>query len=337
MQRTIKGDVALEYLRRFPKSSKLSIARMLYKDHPLLFTSVDNARTVVRKHTNSQGKSSRSCNQSERIIHQSGHTRENPYGLPASYEEIRLPYILPRVNNNILIISDLHIPYHNIAAINCAIKYGLEQKVNTIFINGDLLDFYAFSRFEKDPRKRSAKDEIEAGKEFLAKLRKLFPHAGIYYHLGNHCIRYQKWLMAHPEIFDDPYFELETRLELIKQKIHLIGDKQITHCGKEGHLSLHHGHYIFRGAQSPVSPAKTIYDKMAMSMICGHTHKVSEYTMTNGKNKLFTCWSTGSLCELLPDYSPMANKYAHGFAHAIIKNDGTFSVRNFRINEGKIL
>ena len=46
-------------------------------------------------------------------------------------------------------------------------------------------------------------------------LRKEFPKASIYYHLGNHDIRYQMWLQRHPEIFGDPYYELENRREKI--------------------------------------------------------------------------------------------------------------------------
>lgn len=333
--RTIKGQIVIEYIKKFPKHSKASIARLIYNKHSTIFRDESQVRDLIRFYTKSMGKQNRRRSL-EVIEHHPVHYINNPYGLPASYEEKREPFILPKVNDNILVLSDLHIPYHSIAAINCAIKYGKENKINTIFINGDLIDMYQFSRFEKDPRKRSAKDEINAAKEFLAVLRKLFPNAGIYYHFGNHDIRYERWLMSHPEIFDDPYFELETRLECIKSKVHIVGDKQITYCGATGGLSLHHGHFIFRGSQSPVSPAKTILDKMGMSMICGHTHKISEYTKIDGKGKIHTCWSSGSLCELLPDYNPMANNYTHGFAHAIIKDD-KFTVRNFRIDNGKIL
>lgn len=331
--RTIKGDVVVEYLKKFPKNSKISIARMLVKKYPLLFDSVENTRSIIRSYTGTCGEQKRKDMQ-EIIEHKTGFSRTNPYGLPASHEEIREQFILPKVNNNILIISDLHIPYHNIAALNCAIKYGIEKKVNTIFINGDLMDFYGFSRFEKDPRKRSPKEEIEAGREFIKTLRKLFPRAQIYYHYGNHDIRYEKWLMAHPEIFDDPYFELETRLELMKQKVFIIGDKQITKAGK---LSITHGHYIFRGGTSPVSPARTVLLKAKVSTICGHTHKISEATGLNLDGDICTCWSSGSLCELQPDYTPMCNDYGHGFAHAVVNNDGNFLLRNIRIHKGKIL
>jgi predicted phosphodiesterase len=330
---TTKGEVVREYLAMFPKSSKKGIARLLVKEHPLLFHSIDQARILIRSHTGTSGKHAKKYMKNQ-IKHETNFSRENPYGIPTSYELVREPFVLPKVENNILIISDLHIPYHNIAALECALDYGVKNKVNTVFINGDLLDFHGLSRFLKDPRKRNVKEEMDACIEFLTGLRKTFPKASIYYHHGNHDIRYQMWLMSHPEIFGDPYYELENRLGLNKLRIRTVDDKTITKAGK---LSITHGHYIFRGASSPVSPARTMLLKAKQSMVCGHTHKISEATAMNLDGDIYTCFSTGSLCELLPDYTPMCNDYSHGFAHAVINNDGSFSLKNYRIHKGKIL
>lgn len=329
-----KRDVIREYCRKYPKHSTASISKMLLKKEPLLFTNYESTRSCVRtiRGLRSDGRSSKL--KKGVVKSESKITRENPYGIPDSYEEIREPYILPKVNNNILIISDLHIPYHNIASINCAIRYGIENKVNTIFINGDLIDFHGLSRFEKDPRKRTVPQEMDVAIEFFKVLKKQFPKADIYYHLGNHCVRYERWLMAHPEIFGDPYYELESRLGLRGLGVRMIDDKTITKAGK---LSIHHGHYMFRGAQSPVSPARTMLLKAKQSMVCGHTHKISEATATSLDGHIYSCFSTGSLCELTPDYTPMCNDYAHGFAHVRVKEGGDFEIRNMRIYEGRIL
>ena len=331
MKNTIKGELVIEYMNRFPKHSKKSIAKILVKDHPILFKTIEEARGSIRYHTGTSGKKNL---YGEKIKHESECTRENQFGIPKSYSEDREPFILPVIENNILIISDLHIPYHDISSIQCAVKYGKENRINTIFINGDLLDFHQLSRFEKDPRKRNTKEEIEAGIEFLNYLRQEFPRAKIYYHYGNHDIRYERWIMSHPEIFGDPYYELESRMGLLNLGVRMVDDRTIT---KAGHLMIHHGHYIFKGTQSPVSPGKTIIDKAGHSMICGHVHKVSEYTKLDVNGDIYTGWSSGCLSELLPDYSPMCNNYAHGFAHAIIAPDKTFTLRNYRIKNGKIL
>lgn len=332
MKLTLKGERAKEYLDRFPTLSKNAIARKLHADFPLLFNEVEDARRSVRYHTGTLGLSSKSNKLTG--MRETTYSATNPFGLPDSYEEERHPFILPKANNNILIISDLHIPYHNISAINKAFEVGKKEKVNTVFINGDLIDFHGFSRFLRDPSKRSPKQEMDAARKFLEILRKQFPNAQIYYHLGNHDIRYEHYLKAHPELFEDDYYHLESRLGLIDLRIYQIDDRTITKAGK---LSLHHGHYIFKGAVSPVSPARTILLKAKQSMICGHTHKISEATATNLDADIYSTWSSGCLCELLPDYNPMANDNAHGFAHARIKDDGSFTLTNYRVHKGRIL
>ena len=93
---------------------------------------------------------------------------------------------------------------------NGVLDYGKKEKVNTIFINGDLIDNAQVSKFERDLNKRSVKHEFEATKQFLVSLRKAFPKASIYWLKGNHCIRWEKFLAQKvSEIWDDPYFHLE--------------------------------------------------------------------------------------------------------------------------------
>lgn len=338
-QLKLQGKLAREICLKFPDASSNSLAKALYEQNPLLYGNVKNARNCVTYHRKERGANkNKGYEIKDPILTTKTHTRENPYGIPQSHEVVRTPYILPKINNNILIISDLHIPYHTTDALECALRYGSDNNVNTIFINGDLLDCYQLSKYETDPKKRSTSNEIEAGKTFLAGLRKAFPTAGIYYHLGNHDLRYELFMIRNKAIlekmFGDADMSLETRLDMINQRIIMIGDKQVTKAGK---LSITHGHYIFRGASSPVSPARTMLMKAKQSMVCGHTHKISEATAMNLDGDIYTCFSTGSLCELLPDYTPMCNDYSHGFAHAIIHADNSFTIKNFRIHKGKIL
>lgn len=328
-----KHEIVREYLKRFPNHADLTMAKKIYAENSLLFTNVEGVRSTIRS---IKGTATR---QGKELKDKSMYTEKtydtNPYKLPQTEEEVRHPYILPKADNNILLISDLHIPYHNISAITAALKYGEEAKVNTIIINGDLIDFYQISRFQKDPRKRSIKYEFDATKEFLRVLRATFPNARIYWVKGNHCNRYEHWLMAKaPEVFDDPYYKMEERLRLNEERIHLIGDKTLVKAGK---LNIHHGHLFFRGFIAPVNSARGLFLKAKESTICSHVHKISEHTETNLSGELTTCWSTGCLCELSPDYSPFANNYAHGFAHILVNDDRTYSVKNFRILNGKIL
>ena len=258
----------------------------------------------------------------------------NPYNLPESFAEPREPYVLDKSCDNILLISDLHIPYHDVDAITLAMDYGVKNKVNTIIINGDLMDFHNLSRFEKDPRKRSVKEEFEITKHFLKTLRKVFAKAKIYWLLGNHDIRYEKWLMTKVyEVFNDEYYHLNRRLRVDEEDVKIIQDNVLVKAGK---LSISHGHHIMRGFFSPVNSARGAWLKAKQSVIIGHVHKVSNHVEVNLDGESFGCWSTGSLCELKPDYNPLVSNYQHGFAHITIEKDGEFSVKNYQIINGKI-
>lgn len=327
-------DIVKPYLERFPNHGDLTLAKKIYKENSLAFKDLENVRDSVRYLRGHKGKSKLKELLDKSLVKPKTHNT-NPYKLPESEEKERIPFKLPKAANNILLISDLHIPYHTISAVTAALNYGVENNVNTILINGDLIDFYKMSRFESDPRKRDTRFEFDSVKSFLVTLRATFPNALIYWNKGNHDVRYEHYLMAKaPEIFDDPYFQLEERLRLNEQRVHLINDKVIIKAGK---LNVHHGHVMFRGIFAPVNIARGLFLRAKQSMIVGHTHKISEHTETNIDGEITTCWSTGCLCELSPDYSPYANNYAHGFAHIKIDDKGNFNVKNYRIYKGEIL
>ena len=304
------------------------LARIVYKENSILFPNLEAVRLGIMR-LEGKGMSKR-----YKPITNMPNRPTNPYNIPQSYSEEREPFELDKKCNNILLISDLHIPYHNVDAITIAFEYGVKNGINTIIINGDLMDFHNLSRFEKDPRKRSVREEFVFTKQFLQSLRKTFPKAAIYWLLGNHDIRYQKWLMTKVyEIFDDEYYHLHTRLKISEENIQIIPDNVLVKAGK---LSITHGHHIMRGFFSPVNSARGAWMKAKQSVIIGHVHKVSNHVEVNLDGESFGCWSTGSLCELKPDYNPLVSNYQHGFAHIVVNDDGNFSVKNYQIINGKI-
>jgi predicted phosphodiesterase len=329
-----------EYCRKFPKTAHLQLAKLIYKENIELYKNAEEVRSFIRlvrgKRGDTKRKQTTDKSLYENFKRSSASTPKNPYLLPESYEINREPFVLPKANKNILVISDLHIPYHSIDAITLALNYGKEHKVDTIIINGDLLDFYMLSRFHKDPRRRKVNEELTAARQFLQILRHNFKGANIYYLLGNHDVRYQIWLESKAvELLGCEEFELGSLLRLGELGIQLINDKTLIKAGK---LIITHGHLVIRGVFAPVNAARGAYLRAKQSVLIGHTHKISEHTETNMDREITTTWSTGCLCELSPDYNPFANGYAHGFAHVTITDDeGRFSVKNLRIYNGTIL
>jgi predicted phosphodiesterase len=328
-----RSDIAREYRKKFPDMPTLKLARIVYAENNLVFKDVEDCRHALRYIEGKIGaKLKHKFKHTE--FHMTESRSKNPYNLPQSYEEQREPFILPVCCNNILLISDLHIPYHNIDAITIALDYGKKEKINTIFINGDLIDCHAVSKFESDPKKRSIKEEFDATKEFLVQLRKAFPKASIYWLKGNHCIRWEKFLYSKVrEIWDDDYFFLEERLQLNSVGVKILDDKILVKAGK---LSITHGHHIFKGAFTPVNPSRGAFLRAKQSLIVGHLHRPSHHPETDLDGKIISCWSTGCLCELRADYSPLVGNTMHGFAHIQIAEDGDYMVKNYSIIKGKL-
>lgn len=330
-----KSELVRQWRIKYPNMPSLKLARIIYEseNNNLLFKNVEYVRSALRY---IEGKSGRQHLKSlaNKDLLLKEERPKNPYNLPESHSKDRTPLKLPLSCNNILLISDLHIPYHDIDAITIALDYGKKNKVNTIFINGDLIDFSQISKFESDLNKRSTKQEFDATKEFLVQLRKAFPSAEIYWLKGNHCIRWEKFLMAKvKEIWDDDYFKLEERLKLNEQRIKILDDKILVKAGK---LSITHGHHIMRGFFAPVNSARGVYMKAKQSTIIGHVHKVSTHSETDMDGNVVTTYSTGSLCEKRPDYSPLVSSYQHGFAHIVIENNGDYHLKNYQIIKGKL-
>lgn len=324
-----KADIARKYRNEYGmEMPTLKLARIMYKKENLSFNNVEDCRDSLRA---IEGKKKTG---GYKVTHRIEDRPKNPYNLPESYQEKREPYILPKQCNNILLISDLHIPYHDIDAITIALEYGVREEVNTIVINGDMLDFCRISRFETDFSKRSVRQEFDSAKSFLQVLRQVFPNAEIYWIKGNHDQRYEKYLFQKAqEIWDDPYFKLEERLRLNEERIRLIDDKILVKAGK---LAITHGHHIFKGIFTPVSPARGAYMKAKQSVIVGHLHRSSHHVESDMEGNLNAAWSTGCMCQLKMDYSPLISNSQHGFAHITVDPNGDFTVKNYSIISGKL-
>lgn len=332
-KKTVKGEIVDKVLTDFPNSPSLTLAKKIYKENPKVFTSIDDARSTIRYYRDAMGKKTSKYLSTRKHVRDFDPKSWNPFGLPPSDEAEYLPYHLRKEANNILCLYDVHVPYHNVDALTNAIQYGKKNDVNTIFIGGDFLDFYGLSTFEKDPRKRRFSQELEDGREILGILRREFPKAYIYYMLGNHEERYERYLRVKaPELLDCSDFKVDVLLRFGQMGIELIDGKRIAKAGK---LNLIHGHEFGRQFFSPVNPARGLYMKSKESAICGHHHQTSEHSERSLSGDVDTCWSVGCLCELNPDYRPI-NKWNHGFAHVKVNEDGNYKVFNYKIIEGEV-
>ena len=320
-----KANIAREYRQKYGNEMPtLKLARIMYNDNPLLFNSIDSARTILRaiEHKMGNRKSfTKSVDMPERP--------KNPYNLPESDEAIYQPYDLKA--KRLLVLSDIHIPYHNIESLTCTFDFAKGEKPDAILLNGDTLDFFGLSRFAKDPKARSFAHELKTFKEFMDILKKTFD-AKIYFKIGNHEERYFHflWMKAH-EIVGVDEFELENIIKSRAEGIEIIKDKRII---KAGDLNIIHGHEFGGSVFSPVNIARGLFLKGKVSAMQGHNHQTSTHVERDMNGGIVKTYSLGCLCELHPAYLPI-NKWNRGFAIVDIDKQ-EFNVRNFTIDNGII-
>ena len=329
---TKQTEVVKEYLEKFPTLASLALARLIARDHPVLFPTIELARTAVRYHRGLKGERDRKKLKDKK--HVVAPNSLNTYNLPRSYSAKRKTFTFPKEHNNILLISDLHIPYHDIPALTCAIKFGKEKNVNTVFINGDLIDFYPISRFTNVKQKASFTKEIEASKKILEILRNEFPDAAFYFLFGNHDNRLEHYLATKaPELLGTNEFRLEVLLDFERFGVRAFEDTTLIKIGK---LTVTHGHLLIKGIFAPVNPARGAFLRAKDNVLISHVHNASTHTEKTIKDKIIATYSTGCLCEINPDYNPFGNNFSHGFAHITTYEDGKFRVDNKRIINGEI-
>jgi predicted phosphodiesterase len=301
----------------------------MYKENIELFKSVDSARSSLRRLEGKVGNAEKKYLSNKDFI-MNEERPKNPWKLPESDEAKYEPFILNA--KKLAVLSDIHVPYHSMSALECALDKIYEEKPDCILLNGDTVDFYGLSRFQKDPRKRSVAHELQALNEFLDILKQF--EAKIIYKLGNHDERYEHYLQHKaPELLGIQEFEFKNLLKAGERKMDVVGEKRIIKANK---LNIIHGHE-YPSVFSPVNIARGLYMKGKVSAMQGHNHQVSEHTETDMNGEIVTTWSLGCLCELNPAYMPL-NRWGHGMAIVDLSdNKKDFEVRNYRIYKGKIL
>lgn len=319
-------EVVADIMRRYPTHSHMAIARAAFATWPEVFPTLDAARSVVRVMVGSKGANSRKSNPDRPM-------RDGNYRtpLPASKAVAWVPFELDA--KRILVLSDVHVPFHDMRAIKAALAFGDSFRPDCVLLNGDTADFYAASRYDTDPRKRDFVGEVKSVRQFLAHVRDRFPRARIVYKLGNHDERWLAYLWRKaPELLGLDVTGYEAILETDKHGVEIVGDKRVVAVGL---LNILHGHELPRGMASPVNPARGAFLRTGSIAMIGHHHQTSEHTETTLDGRTVTCWSTGCLSELHPDYARV-NRWNHGFATVEVRGD-QFTVSNKRIRNGKIL
>ena len=331
---TMSGEIVLDYLSKYPQwMPSNTLASLILKENSNHFTDKENVRYLIRYYRGKVGADKLTKTTTTYI--EDIKRNSSQFVMPETWVEEKEIFTLPIGIKKMGFISDLQVPFHDPKAIDICFEHLTKEGIDTLFVNGDLVDFYGLSDFQKDPRVRKFDEEHEIILEMLGYIRKSFPDLIIYYNLdANHEFRYERYMRTKaPELLGLKLFEIEDILKLNEFGIKPI--KNIDHV-KFGHLPIIHGDTTFRRG-SGVSPAKTLFDRVKQSAIASHVHRTSEFTTKNQfDNEIFTCWTTGHLMHPNVEYCKHVDQYNQGFA--ILEKDkiGDYRVHNKRIINGKV-
>lgn len=323
---TIANGLATKLCKKFPDAPSRQLAKILYDENKELFTNLELARSAIRYVRGASGKRNREEGivTAPRALGKAGWKPECP---PSSAE----PWLPVQIDGpcKVLLLSDIHIPYHDKGALEAAVKHGRKLKPDVVLLNGDLMDFHRISRWDSDPKSRDTVYELEVGKHCLSWLRGQFPKARFIYKLGNHCERLDKyvWQKA-PELYGLPGVQLHNALDFEAFGVERVDDNPIL----AGKLTILHGHEPGKGMASPVNPARGLFLKTLKSCLEGHYHRTSTHCEPDmDKNETIT-WSTGCLCGMSPLFARV-NKWNWGHCMVDVSANNQFNVHNFAINK----
>jgi len=181
-----------------------------------------------------------------------------------------------------LVISDVHAPFQDDSAVAIVMAYAKDYKPDNVIINGDLVDFYSLSMWDKSPeRKENVEKEVYETTKILHNLRSsIGKDANITLLEGNHENRLQRFLWANQALYGLDALKLDKLLDLDKYGVDLVlSDRdywgKATGHIKQGDAIIMHGDNRINGAKGGMNAGYNTMKSMGTSSIIGHTHRLS--------------------------------------------------------------
>lgn len=325
------GEIVKDYLKKFPNMAKRSLAKKIYKENKLKFTTEESARSAIRRYTGTSGKKNLKDLVSKEFLSIEKLTLKMNLPEPIIEDDWEIIKIHGTCG---LIMSDIHIPFHDKKALEIALNHAAKYPLDIIMLLGDIADCFELSSFDREPDLIRFKDEVAMIIEFLRELKRLFPKTKIYYKFGNHEKRFDAYMQKKaPELFGLEGLRLDTIFKLAEIGINYIPEDKIVDLNG---LILLHGHEYKNAITSPANPARTLFLRTKAISLCGHYHQESDHSEPTVNGEVIATWSIGCLCQLHPKYMPL-NKWTQGFALYFQEPDGFWRIENKKIIEKHVV
>lgn len=211
----------------------------------------------------------------------------------------------------VVVANDFHVPFHHTKALRLFMRLLRDEQPDWLILNGDLMDFWSISPFDKTPRVGvSFEEEIRQGKRILRAFRRAVPKARITWLEGNHELWLRKFLLKNaralyglsalsvPELFGlrelgityQPCSPTATRFT---DNFIRVGKLYVGHWNKVAK----HGGFAAKGL---------VADK-GVSLLQGHTHRFGAHARTTVDGRVLYGFENFCMCELSASYVARPN------------------------------
>lgn len=223
-----------------------------------------------------------------------------------------------------LVLSDPHYPFQHKKYLDAIKNFAGDFDPHTVVLNGDGIDFYDLSRFDKDPGRRFKLQEQvdEFTFDFLEYFRRNKIGKKFHYLEGNHEYRLKKYLWTQaPALSSMRGMSVENFLNIKKTGWNWHTIDQPIEAGK---LLIHHGLFARKGGGMS---AKAMLERYGQSILSGHSHRMGSFFRSDYRG-VHAAWEQGCLLDRsLQEYDPQPD-WQNGFAvvHVWPKLGGYFHV-----------
>jgi hypothetical protein len=314
-------EMARQLVRRHPTHPARSLARRLVEEANGAIT-LEQARYRIRAQFGQSGKRGKPA--AKRAARKPG----QGVAMPPSKAEKWEPYVL-ETTGIVGILSDIHVPFHSEVALQSAVGHFKTVGIDALILNGDTCDFYAISRWIKDPKKRDFRGEITAATQLLAWLRQEFPGVPIIFKAATtksggstgsgSTHRRSATTHAWASISGWTLRSTASSWSRTNGRSCAVSCRSCTATKKAKASAVRSTRHAVRSL------------RLLHTVLEGHGHRTSGHAESDMWHRETFCWSTGCLCDLTPEYARV-NRWNWGFATVTVDTAGSFDVDNYRIS-----
>lgn len=217
-----------------------------------------------------------------------------------------------------VIVNDLHIPYHDPLTVSLALKAIKDIRPDYICINGDIIDFYTISRFSTDPaRRKDLQQDLDSTRSIIKEIKEA-SDARIFLCAGNHEDRLRQYLWTKaPELAELRDLDIRHQLGLDIFDIDFAPYDSIVKVNNV--FKIEHGDSVSKHSGWT---AKAMYEKRGGCGIVGHSHRFGSHLKTCDGDT-YGWYENACLCDLNPEYVKEPN-WQQGFAVVTFIKDRFF-------------